>query len=1089
MLAALTSFSISAADVFSPGFVKREFYGGISGTTVDLLTTSANYPGSPDTTTYEPGLEMPPNVADNYGVRLSGFVVAQETGNFEFYISADDGAEFWLSTDSTPANLTQLCREPSWNGIREWNTPGSNGGGRDTAAPENKSAAISLVKGSRYYFEALVKEGGGGDNLAVTLAKAGAPTPANGTVPVWGPWVGVNIPSTQVAGAAVQITAQPQSTSVAANEDVTLTAAATGSSPANAAVVYQWLKNGTPVLGEAGASLTLRRVQVADSGTKYSVFAAVAGASVVSSEATLTVTADVTKPTVVSARAGASRRSVTVKFSEWVDAASATTAGNYTLSGGLTVSAATLVNPSTVLLTTSAQTAGASYTLSIANVKDTAGNAVASPTQSTFRAYVDVVGKVLNKFWNFGGNNIAGLRGLATFPDSPDWVRIENTTEYPENGGGEGGSNYGNELTWWWKCPSSGSYVLVCSGDDPVELYLSTDEDPANEKLVAREPSWNNPRFWDGTDRRDGTSPENRSDLFTGTQWLGNNPNDIQLVGGRTYFLRALHTEGGGGDNVGATFVKVGDAFPANGDAPAFAGDSISFRFDPSFSAVAITEQPASKTVFEGRTATVSVGATGGWQFGTSPNYQWQSAPAGGSTFTDIAGATGASYTTDVLGVANSGTQYRVIVSVPGTDPITSSVATVTVNADKVAPVITKVKATSSASLVVQFDESLEKTSAEIASNYTLSSGVTVSKATATDNTVLLTVSGVANKQAYTLTVGGVKDLYGNAVTAGTKFSFTANIVTYRDVILADGPIGLYSFEETTGQKTKNYGTFGAAGDGLYMAGSGPADSVQTDAAVAAGPRPGDNFLGFDPANNAVIMDGANTQLWIDCQNQFLNGLKAFSLEYWVKPANRASDPGAFGNRIGLVGQNDAVEYGFISPGTIQIWTSGGGSLDTGYSFADGEWHHIATIADGKSIKTYYDGKLIGTGGSTTGNYGSSSFNVHIGGGGVYDATGNFFTGQFDEVAIFDKAIPAERIAEHYKAGREGGEAPEPAVQPVVGGITTQGGNVRISYSGVLQSAASINGPWTDVPGAPTGASQIYSAPSSAAQSYFRSRQ
>ena len=39
-----------------------------------------------------------------------------------------------------------------------------------------------------------------------------------------------------------------------------------------------------------------------------------------------------------------------------------------------------------------------------------------------------------------------------------------------------------------------------------------------------------------------------------------------------------------------------------------------------------------------------------------------------------------------------------------------------------------------------------------------------------------------------------------------------------------------------------------------------------------------------------------------------------------------------------------------------------------------------------------------GTGGTATTSYGASIYNVHIGGGGVFDATGNYFNGNIDEV-------------------------------------------------------------------------------------------
>jgi hypothetical protein len=45
-------------------------------------------------------------------------------------------------------------------------------------------------------------------------------------------------------------------------------------------------------------------------------------------------------------------------------------------------------------------------------------------------------------------------------------------------------------------------------------------------------------------------------------------------------------------------------------------------------------------------------------------------------------------------------------------------------------------------------------------------------------------------------------------------------------------------------------------------------------------------------------------------------------------------------------------------------------------------------------------------------NHGSSAFNVNIGGCGVYDPDGNWFTGVLDEVAIFHAALEGGDIKE-----------------------------------------------------------------------------
>ena len=83
-----------------------------------------------------------------------------------------------------------------------------------------------------------------------------------------------------------------------------------------------------------------------------------------------------------------------------------------------------------------------------------------------------------------------------------------------------------------------------------------------------------------------------------------------------------------------------------------------------------ITQQPASKTVTVGQTATFTVSASG-----TAPfSYQWQKGT------TNIANATSSSYTTPATTSADNGSQFRVIVTNAGGNA-TSNPATLTVTA------------------------------------------------------------------------------------------------------------------------------------------------------------------------------------------------------------------------------------------------------------------------------------------------------------------------------------------------------------------------------------------------------------------------
>ena len=98
---------------------------------------------------------------------------------------------------------------------------------------------------------------------------------------------------------------------------------------------------------------------------------------------------------------------------------------------------------------------------------------------------------------------------------------------------------------------------------------------------------------------------------------------------------------------------------------------------------ITIGTQPASVTVdlsdsaTDTATFTVVATATDG-----TLSYQWQKQESGSGAWSSIVGATSSTYTTGVLTVADDNTdKYRVVVSVTNGTPVTSSAATLTVQA------------------------------------------------------------------------------------------------------------------------------------------------------------------------------------------------------------------------------------------------------------------------------------------------------------------------------------------------------------------------------------------------------------------------
>src|SRR2546423_13693160 len=87
---------------------------------------------------------------------MLGFPSPPVTGNYIFWIATDDQGVLFLSTDQDPANKLQIAAVNGWTSSRNW-----------TVEAGQQSAPIALQANRTYYIEALQKEGGGGDNLAV----------------------------------------------------------------------------------------------------------------------------------------------------------------------------------------------------------------------------------------------------------------------------------------------------------------------------------------------------------------------------------------------------------------------------------------------------------------------------------------------------------------------------------------------------------------------------------------------------------------------------------------------------------------------------------------------------------------------------------------------------------------------------------------------------------------------------------------------------------------------------------------------------------------------------------------------------------
>lgn len=140
----------------SPQGLRCDYYENIAGKPMRVLREAAVFPSQPSRTELIGAFDLSENIGDRYGVRVRGYLVPAVSGTYRFSVCADDTAEFWLSEDASPDKLRKRVGYEGWILKGKW-----------TERANQQSEPCELVAGQRYYLEALLKEDGGCDYLAV----------------------------------------------------------------------------------------------------------------------------------------------------------------------------------------------------------------------------------------------------------------------------------------------------------------------------------------------------------------------------------------------------------------------------------------------------------------------------------------------------------------------------------------------------------------------------------------------------------------------------------------------------------------------------------------------------------------------------------------------------------------------------------------------------------------------------------------------------------------------------------------------------------------------------------------------------------
>ena len=292
----LLALSANAATTLIPGVLKRETWAGGTRAQIEAGTLAA----SNAVVTFPTAWDVVDN-SQNYASRYSGVIIPDTTGDYDFFLAADDDTDLFISTNDLPAGKYMIAQETGWSGVRSWTAAGSGISSQKSSATWTNAssgglapyaAGIHLVAGTRYYLEGDHHGGGGGNNFAVTmLSHSFTPLSGDSTV-LTNTLIGIEIPTPTTLSFSTHPSNTTAYVGMAARFRVTST------TDSQVPPSYQWRRGGVNIPNATGPGYTLM-VSSTDNAAQFDCVASVPGLGTPS----ITVTSGVATLTVLSSGA------------------------------------------------------------------------------------------------------------------------------------------------------------------------------------------------------------------------------------------------------------------------------------------------------------------------------------------------------------------------------------------------------------------------------------------------------------------------------------------------------------------------------------------------------------------------------------------------------------------------------------------------------------------------------------------------------------------------------------------------------------------------------------------------------------------
>lgn len=265
-----------------------------------------------------------------------------------------------------------------------------------------------------------------------------------------------------------------------------------------------------------------------------------------------------------------------------------------------------------------------------------------------------------------------------------------------------------------------------------------------------------------------------------------------------------------------------------------------------------------------------------------------------------------------------------------------------------------------------------------------------------------------------------------------TSPCFLASVASgspYSEAVLTDSPVAYYRFEDvasSNGSTMLNSGTSGASINGIY---NGSDFSL-----VGNSFNGGSNSLG-----NAVDVANLTNVNYIRVpDNNSLDLTTAATLEAWISAPSAAVAANTYARIFDKARSSAYMLFLNASTGqpTVQ---SGSNQLAYAQDVRGGGWTHVvATFDNTVGWRMYIDGTLVASNANTTTLQTNTApldlFKDPM------STTGDRYTGQADEIAIYSTALSPERVLAHYTAASQVAAVPEPSTLLMAAAVASLGG-------------------------------------------------